>query len=88
MGNSKNNNYSREVRRDIKKADDIPFDFQSDAWSKLLKRIRKWEQLKAKDFDEWLPLSNADVASWDSSLMELPLNSDGESTIIALLFML
>ena len=28
---------------------DIPFDFQRDAWSKLLKRIRKWEQLKAKE---------------------------------------
>jgi hypothetical protein len=28
---------------------DIPFDFQRDAWVKLLKRIRKWEQrLKLK----------------------------------------
>jgi len=31
----------------------IPFDFESDAWVKLLKMIRKWEQLKAKDFDGW-----------------------------------
>jgi hypothetical protein len=67
---------------------DIPFDFQRDAWSKLLKRIRKWEQLKAKDFDGWWPLSNADVTSWVSSLTELPLTSDGESTRNALLFML
>ena len=38
-------------------------DIQRDAWVKLLKRIRKWEQLKAKDFDGWWPLSNADVSS-------------------------
>ena len=96
---SKNKNYSREVRRDIQKGGgpnlfkkggyyDIQFDFQRDAWSKLLKRIRKWEQLKAKDFDGWWPLSNADVTSWVSSLTELPLTSDGESTRNALLFML
>ena len=67
---------------------DIPFDFQRDAWSKLLKRIRKWEQLKAKDFDGWWPLSYADVTTWVSSLTQLPITSDGESTRIALLFML
>jgi hypothetical protein len=67
---------------------DIPFDFQRDAWSKLLKRIRKWEQLKAKDFDGWWPLSYADVTTWVSSLTQLPITSDGESTRIALLFRL
>jgi hypothetical protein len=30
---------------------DIPFDFQRDAWAKLLKRICYWEQLKAKYSD-------------------------------------
>ena len=67
---------------------DISFDFQRDAWSKLLKRIRKWEQLKAKVFDGLWPLSNVHVTSWVSSLTELPITSDGESTINALLFML
>jgi hypothetical protein len=67
---------------------DIPFDFQSDAWVKLLKRIRKWEQLKAKDFDWWWPLSKADVTLWVSSLTELPISSDDESTRNALLLML
>ena len=67
---------------------DISFDFQRDACSKLMKRIRKWEQLKAKDFDGWWPLSNADVTSWVSFLTELLSTSDGESTRNALLFML
>ena len=67
---------------------DIPFEFQRDAWVKLLKRIRKWEQLKAKDFDGWWPLSNVDVTVWVSSLTELPITSDGKSIRNALLFML
>jgi hypothetical protein len=67
---------------------DIPFHFQRDAWVKLLKRIRKWEQLKAKDFDGWWPLSKADVTLWVSSLTELLVTSDGESTRNALLLML
>ena len=42
--------------------------------------------LKAKDFDGWWTLSNVDVTLWVSSLTELPLTSDGESTRNALLF--
>jgi hypothetical protein len=51
----------------------IPFFFQRDAWVDLLKGIRKWEQLKAKDFDGWWLLSKADVTLWVSSLTELPI---------------
>ncbi len=67
---------------------DIPFEFQRDAWIKLLKRIRKWEQLKSKDFDGWWPLTNVDVTVWVSTLTELPITSDGESVRNASLFML
>ena len=35
----------------IEKFYDIPFDFKRDTWVTLLKKIRKWEQLKATYFD-------------------------------------
>ena len=67
---------------------DIPFEFQRHSWVKLLTRIRKWEKLRAADFDGWWPLSNADVTLWVSSLTKLPITSDGGSTRNVLLFML
>ena len=67
---------------------EIPFYFQREACIKLLGKFRKWEQLKAKDFDGWWPLSNVDVTLWVSSLTELPITSDCESTRNALLLML
>jgi hypothetical protein len=55
---------------------DISFDFQRDTWVKLLKRIHRWEQLKAKDSDGRWPLSNIDVTLWVSSLTKLPITPD------------
>ncbi len=54
----------------------------------VIEKIRHWEQLKAKDFDGWWPLSSTDVTYWVSSLTKLPITSDGYSTRNALLFML
>jgi hypothetical protein len=54
----------------------------------VIEKDSKVGAAKAKDFDGWWPLSKADVILWVSSLTELPITSDGESTKNALLLML
>lgn len=58
---------------------DITFDFQRDSWTRLLKKIRKWEKLQASKYVEgWWPVSLQDVTTWVSTLKPLPLTPIGE----------
>jgi hypothetical protein len=56
----------------------MSFSFQRDAWKSLIKKLRKWEKLEAKDYDAWWPQSRQDVTLWISSIPQLSLTADGE----------
>jgi hypothetical protein len=57
---------------------EMSFSFQRDAWKSLIKKLRKWEKLEAKDYDAWWPQSRQDVTLWISSIPQLSLTADGE----------
>ncbi len=58
---------------------DMHFDFQRQSWTRLLKKIRKWERLQAEDYDGWWPISHEEVSTWVATLPKLPPTREGES---------
>ena len=57
---------------------DMHFDFQRQSWTRLLKKIRKWERLPAEDYDGWWPISHEEVSTWVADLPKLPPTREGE----------
>jgi hypothetical protein len=89
VGNIKYKDYPRKVGGDISKSrgtnfcqkeenHDMHFDFQRQSWTRLLKKIRKWERLPAEDYDGWWPISHEDVTTWVADLPKLPPTREGE----------
>ena len=54
------------------------FDFQRQSWTRLLKKMRKWERLPAEDYDGWWPISHEEVSTWVATLPKLPPTREGE----------
>ena len=63
---------------------EMAFSFQRDAWKSLIKNLRKWEKLEAKDHDAWWLQSRQDVTIWITSIPQLALTADGESEDLSL----
>ena len=57
---------------------DMHIDFQRQSWTRLLKKIRKWERLPAEDYDGWWPTSHEEESTWVAALPKLPPTREGE----------
>ena len=82
MGNIKYKDYPRKSAEIFQKAEaqnfakkdenhDMHFDFQRQSWTRLLKKIRKWERLPADDYDGWWPISHEEVSTFVATLPKL-----------------
>ncbi len=56
----------------------MSFSFQRVTWKSSIKKLRKYEKLKANDFVAWWPQSRQDGTIWISSIPQFPLATDGE----------